>query len=139
MAPQKLQYLLYKHALLHGLNASVAASVPAVPPATSPTFRSYWLCLNTSYGMEFFLQTLVKKNKLRQRSMLVLQAVLMAASTAAALQTMNQLTGPEVAALSLALNLGRRGNELTNTALTFGGALLGAEARRRAAVEAWWG
>jgi hypothetical protein len=87
--------------------------------------------------MEFFLQTLVKKGNLRQRSMLGMQALLMAASTAAALHTMWQLTRPEAAALSLALNLGRRGRDVTNTALTFGCTLLLAEARHRVGVE--WG
>ena len=48
------QYLLYKHCLLHGLN--VSAAIDGLTLATDAPFRMYWLCLNTSYVFEFFLQ-----------------------------------------------------------------------------------
>lgn len=56
---KKAQYLLYKHALLHGLNVSVA--VAGLKLAGTPPFQSYWLLLNAAYVMEFFLQTLVRR------------------------------------------------------------------------------
>ncbi len=68
---KKGQYLLYKHVLLHGLNASLAVD-GAAAFAAERHFRQYWLCLNTAYVLEFFLQTLVKKGRLGQRGMLQL-------------------------------------------------------------------
>jgi hypothetical protein len=69
---KKGQYLFYKHVLLHGLNISVALRYqqstlqPTHPSSllssvlTRPSWRLYWLALNTSYVMEFFLQTMVR-------------------------------------------------------------------------------
>ena len=48
------QYLLYKHCLLHGLN--VSAAIDGLTLGNDAQFRMYWLCLNTSYVFEFFLQ-----------------------------------------------------------------------------------
>ena len=53
-ATPQAQYLLYKHCLLHGLN--VSAAIDGLTLATDAQFRMYWLCLNTSYVFEFFLQ-----------------------------------------------------------------------------------
>ena len=120
---KKAQYLLYKHALLHGLNLSAALDGLALPG--SRPFQLYWMCLNTSYVMEFFLQTLVKRGYLAQPAMLRVQRVLMAVSTATALRVLLAVR-PSAVALSLALNLARRGRELSNVALVLA-ALLAAD------------
>ena len=78
--------MVYKHALLHGLNASIACSGAAI--AEERSFRLYWCCLNTAYVFEFFMQTLVKRQYMSQTWMLVLQNVLMLVSTVAALQVL---------------------------------------------------
>lgn len=85
---KKYQYVFYKHFLLHGLNISLVLynSTPSsgVGVAEWPAFRIYWLLLNTAYVMEFFLQTLVKKGHLKQQTMLLMQKLLMLASSIAA-------------------------------------------------------
>ncbi len=116
---KKYQYVLYKHALLHGLNVSVALAQPLAgerPLVQSRVFRLYWVCLNAAYVLEFFLQTLVKRAYLRQSRMLALNALLMAASTAAALPVLLRVRA-DAAALSLALNFVRRGRDVSNTAI----------------------
>ena len=113
---RQAQYLLYKHALLHGLNASVAmAAAPPMLPLRRG-FRLYWVCLNAAYVLEFFLQTLVRRRALRQGRMLALNATLMAASTLAAAPVVALRVRPVAAALSCALNFARRGHELGNMA-----------------------
>ncbi len=99
---KKWQYVFYKHCLLHGLNVSLVIS-PATDFSSSASFRVYWLLLNASYVLEFFLQTLVKKGHTPQRQMLKMQKVLMAAATAAAAGVLPQVH-PLVAACSLCLN-----------------------------------
>ncbi len=117
---KKYQYVLYKHALLHGLNISAALANPGPAAEVSlpqtRAFRLFWVCLNAAYVLEFFLQTLVKRRVLAQAHMLSMNALLMAASTAAALPVL-QLVRPLAAAASLALNFARRGRDLSNTAL----------------------
>ena len=110
---KKYQYLLYKHCLLHGLNLSLALEGAAV--AELPAFRLYWLCLNTAYVLEFFLQTLVKKGYMSQAMMIGMQQLLMAVSTFAALHVLQHVR-VSIAALSLALNLLRRSSDVGNTA-----------------------
>lgn len=125
---KKYQYLLYKHLLLHGLNVALAISPPSphrIDPSSSssPTtvgasreWRVYWLCLNTAYTMEFFLQTLVRRRHLAQRTMLSLNALLMAASTVAALAVVRQNPTAMVSLglLSCLLNFVRRRHETQN-------------------------
>ena len=111
---KKWQYVLYKHVLLHGLN--ICAAMRGGIDASGRTFRLYWLCLNSSYVLEFFLQTLVKRGYLRQGRMLALNALLMGASTLAAVPVILAVH-PLVAASSLALNFGRRGRDVSNVAL----------------------
>ena len=125
---KKYQYLLYKHLLLHGLNASLAAGVSLFASSTAPTslaatpvWRLYWTCLNIAYVHEFFLQTLVKRGYMRQPMMLGLNQLLMAVSTYAALRVLPSVH-PLLAALSLALNLARRGREVSNGAVVLGAA-----------------
>lgn len=109
---KKYQYLFYKHFLLHGLNISLAVEARA-PLPYQRSFRQYWLCLNTSYVMEFFLQTLVKKCVMGQSTMLVLQHILMLGSSAAALDVLRHVHLLP-AALSLVLNLVNRGHDVLN-------------------------
>ena len=126
---KKYQYLLYKHLLLHGLNASLAAGVSLFASSTAAStslaatqeWRLYWTCLNIAYVHEFFLQTLVKRGYMRQPMMLGLNQLLMAVSTYAALRVLPSVH-PLLAALSLALNLARRGSEVSNGALVLGAA-----------------
>ena len=79
------------------------------------------MLLNTSYVMEFFLQTLVKKKMMPQMFMLLLQNLLMVASGWTVGKMMweaagegNRLLLPSVATLSVALNFWRRGHEVAN-------------------------
>eukprot|EP00668_Euglena_longa_P004073 GGOE01004777.1.p1 GENE.GGOE01004777.1~~GGOE01004777.1.p1 ORF type:complete len:197 (+),score=62.73 GGOE01004777.1:522-1112(+) len=109
---KKYQYLLYKHCLLHGLNISVALRGRHV--ADYPAFRLYWMCLNTAYVMEFFLQSLVKRKVMRQSTMLRMQQWLMLVSTFAALQVLQDVH-PVIAAASLLLNLIHRHHDVLNT------------------------
>eukprot|EP00947_MAST-08B_sp_MAST-8B-sp1_P002900 g2900.t1 len=115
---KKYQYLLYKHVLLHGLNLSLAldGDSAAAPLTLRLPFRAYWLALNTSYVMEFFLQTLVKKKYMAQVTMVWLQHLLMLTATVSVLPILSRIN-PVICACSLALNLLQRGNDWPNTAL----------------------
>ena len=111
---KKYQYILYKHALLHGLNVSMALGDGTEEPLVGTAhFRLYWLCLNIAYVFEFFMQTLVKRQFMSQGWMLLLQQVLMLVSTAAAVQVL-QVVRVLPAMLSLMLNFTRRGREVSN-------------------------
>ena len=110
---KKGQYLLYKHALLHALNATAAAR-QGVHLVVRPCFRGYWLALNTAYVMEFYLQTLVKRRRLAQAHMLLLNGLLMLASTIFALELLSTHVCLPVALASLGLNFVRRHHEMTN-------------------------
>jgi hypothetical protein len=112
---KKYQYVFYKHFLLHGLNISIALRGHNL--STDKLFRFYWLLLNTAYVMEFFMQTLVKKGYMLQNTMLVMQHILMAASSLVAigaLRNVNLL----VAFISLILNFANRKHDVVNTAAT---------------------
>ena len=78
---KKWQYVLYKTALLHGLNVSAVFFTENL--ARRKAFQLYWRCLNASYVMEFFLQTLVKRRTISQVEMLTMNMFLMVVSTAA--------------------------------------------------------
>lgn len=69
-----------------GGSAMCAEHALAQLDPSAPAWRSFWICLNASYVMEFFLQTLVKRGLLPQTTMLRLNQLLMAASTLAAIQ-----------------------------------------------------
>lgn len=109
---KKYQYVFYKHFLLHGLNISVA--VYGYEIACNWYFRLYWSLICTSYVMEFFLQTLVKKGYMLQSTMLVLQKLLMMASTIAAVHVLLLYVNPWVSMLSLVLNFLHRKHDMTN-------------------------
>lgn len=129
---KKAQYLFYKHVLLHGVNITVALFQSTIPsstplPCTLP-WRVYWLALNTSYVMEFFLQTLVRRNLLATVHMFRLQRWLMATSSVAAVWVLIQLLWMESELLwwrppltcltSLVLNFTNRHQDVTNVLLT---------------------
>ena len=69
---KKSQYVFYKHFVLHGFNISSALN-PSNLPSWTRAWRIFWLHLNGSYVMKFFLQSLVKRGVLRQDEMLFLQ------------------------------------------------------------------
>lgn len=148
---KKAQYLFYKHVILHGLNISVAVGgstsdsllLSSSSNQTTTTsnrnhrfdipygihWRTFWLLLNTSYVMEFFLQTLVKRKVLSQAYMIVLQKILMLAASFSAMTvlfgngTEQALVRPELCLLSLSLNFVHRHHDVFNTmgiALAFG-------------------
>lgn len=111
---KKYQYVFYKHFILHGLNITVA--VTNSNPVRTQTFRLFWMLLNASYVMEFFLQTLVKKSYISQLQMLVLQQLLMLASSIVACYVLAYIDF-RIASASLFLNFVHRGHDVTNFAL----------------------
>jgi hypothetical protein len=140
---KKYQYIFYKHWMLHGLNASMSLPFLAsgfyvstqsgfpyvslegdgsagdkgeVHLVNTDVFRMYWLCLNVSYVMEFFMQTLVKRKFMSQSMMMVLQRLLMGASTLTALGVVSHVH-PVPASLSLMLMFARRKQEVSNFVL----------------------
>lgn len=140
---KKYQYIFYKHWMLHGLNASMSLPFLAsgfyvstqsgfpyvslegdgsagdkgeVHLVNTNVFRMYWLCLNVSYVMEFFMQTLVKRKYMSQSMMMVLQRLLMGASTLTALGVVSHVH-PVPASLSLMLMFARRKQEVSNFVL----------------------
>ena len=120
---KKWQYIFYKHTILHGLNVSVAvvsSSRRQQGIALTSQWRIFYLLLNTSYVMEFFLQSLVRRGVLTQRFMMFLNGLLMAASSLAAMDS--NVLGQvriEAALLSLWLNFSNRGHDILNTMATF--------------------
>ena len=121
---KKWQYVFYKHTILHGLNISVAfpaistvvksEQASAIPFPLSASWRSFWVCLNASYVFEFYLQSLVKRRFLSQRSMLLLQRVLMSASSISALLAVKGVVRPELCIASVMLNFTNRGHDIVN-------------------------
>ena len=79
-------------------------------------FRLYWLILNTSYVMEFFLQTLVKKNYLYQNTMLFMQKLLMFSASIVAVKVLSNVHFG-IAMTSLILNFTNRGYDFCNNIL----------------------
>mmetsp|Transcript_25553 Transcript_25553/g.38032 ORF Transcript_25553/g.38032 Transcript_25553/m.38032 type:complete len:377 (-) Transcript_25553:27-1157(-) len=124
---KKWQYVFYKHFILHGLNISVASSYQSyknddttLPLPLTPQWRIFWLLLNTSYVMEFFLQSLVKRQVLSQKFMMVLNALLMISASIASME--KNVLGQvkiEAALISLFLNFYNRGHDVLNTMVTF--------------------
>jgi len=110
---KKYQYMFYKHALLHGLNISVALAGGS-DLAETQIFRMYWIALNTSYVMEFFLQTMVRRKRLSQQTMLRLQQILMLGASVSAMHVCWSSVRFDVALLSLLANLVHRGADTFN-------------------------
>ena len=127
---KKAQYVFLKHVLQHGLNAGVvvaatrASSSPSSPSSLADTlfFRAYWLTLNTAFVMEFFMQTLVKKNKLSQRTMLRANKMLMFTSSLAAAFVVAKAS-LVAAATSCALNVLSPAREARTVALALAAAV----------------
>ncbi|CAB9506768.1 expressed unknown protein [Seminavis robusta] len=145
---KKSQYMFYKHVLLHGLNISMALQQSTAVMqeynhdnrmTATPAWRVYWLALNTSYVMEFFLQTLVRRNVIHNPTMLRLQQWLMTTSSIAAMwilagryyyyygsssqddETMSMIhVRPLVCLMSLVLNLVHRHHDVFNVMITAG-------------------
>jgi hypothetical protein len=111
---KKYQYVFYKHFILHGLNITVAVNDISI--ANNRGFRLFWLLLNLSYVMEFFLQTLVKKNYMSQSTMLSLQKILMSAASLSSTSVLRVINFPAALA-SLILNFTNRKQDLFNTLL----------------------
>ena len=123
---KKYQYVFLKHVLQHGLNIGVAmesvlrltftdsemANAPA-PLVDCVQFRLYWLCVNSAFVFEFFMQTLVKKRMLKQRIMLGANVFLMLTSSMAVFFVLKQTHFP-ASIVSLALNFLKPGRELRN-------------------------
>jgi hypothetical protein len=112
---KKAQYVFYKHFVLHGLNISICLN----PSNLSLTqgWRIFWLHLNVSYVMEFFLQSLVKRKILRQIEMLHLQRLLITSATLSALIPIFGSVQLELCMLSLVLNFVNRYHDVFNTIL----------------------
>ena len=143
---KKWQYVFYKHALLHGLNICVAIhssttllTIPSSTTPTTPTSSSstsstwslasllgreghgdrvalYWVALNTAYVLEFFLQSLVRKKAMAQKTHLVINALLMGVSTYAALPLL-AFVGWKIPLASLIANFTNRKHDVANTTL----------------------
>ena len=110
---KKYQYMFYKHALLHGLNTTVAFNGYCFQDTC--IFRLYWLLLNAAYVFEFFLQTLVKKDHMSQITMLILQTLLMLACSIVAIAVLSKVS-LTVSFISLLLNLmARKRGDFLNT------------------------
>ena len=120
---KKWQYVFYKTCLLHGLNVSAAIGFGRSRSNRSSTsgtfFQLYWLCLNASYVMEFFLQTLVKKKYGTQSNVLFMNQFLMLVSSFSALPIVMNRVHPIAFLAAFALNFLNRKKELTNVCLAF--------------------
>ena len=112
---KKWQYVFYKHVILHGVNISLAVSSTfaiqesAIPYSSS--WRVFWVLLNTSYVMEFFLQSMVKARVLSQSTMLWLQRFLMTISSLSALVVLQHVR-VWICLSSLMLNFVHRHHDL---------------------------
>ena len=122
---KKWQYVFYKHVILHGLNISIAFPREGISSLTNidnidlplpltTEWRIFWIALNTSYVMEFFLNSLVKRDILSQQYMMILNGLLMCSASLAAVCVVNSVR-LEAAMLSLLFNFGNRGHDVINT------------------------
>ncbi|KAL7540229.1 hypothetical protein ACHAXR_009964 [Thalassiosira sp. AJA248-18] len=123
---KKWQYVFYKHAILHGLNISIAFPKginpqyynASLPLPTTLEWRVFWLALNTSYVMEFFLQSVEKRGILSQRCMMMMNGLLMTSSSLAAVGAVFGRVRIEAAVISLLLNFVNRRHDILNTIVT---------------------
>ena len=126
---KKWQYVFYKTCNKHGLNVSSAifeSSSSSSSKTTTTTiltthgerFQLYWLCLNASYVMEFFLQTLVKKKYGTQSNALLMNQFLMVVSSLSAFPVVVHRVHPIAFVAALALNFLNRKQETANVCLT---------------------
>ena len=121
---KKWQYVFYKHVIFYGVNISVAvpntnkAFIHTTPLPLRMSWRIFWIALNASYVMEFFLQTLVKRHIITQKTMINLQRLLMSVSSIIAVTGVLGNIRPEIPFISLFLNFNHRGHEVSNTMIT---------------------
>ena len=126
---KKWQYVFYKHVILHGLNISMAVistsdnhtdNLHRHPLPLTTEWRIFWLCLNTSYVMEFFLQSMVKRGVFSQQNGLLINGLLMISSSLAAIGAVFGRVRIEAAVISLLLNFINRGHDVLNTMIAAG-------------------
>ena len=123
---KKWQYVFYKTCCLHGLNISSAIwgrSTDLSVATGGKRFQLYWCCLNASYVMEFFLQTLVKKKYAAQSNVLLMNQFLMLVSSLSAIPVVLSRVHPIAFLAALALNFLNRKKEATNACLALGACL----------------
>jgi hypothetical protein len=112
---KKAQYLFYKHGVLHGVNLTVILDVDALKEIPyQSSWRTFWILLNASYVMEFFMQTMVKRNVIDQSTMLWFQRFLMAAASLGAMVVLKYVP-IWIFLLSLVLNFVHRHHDVVNT------------------------
>ena len=116
---KKSQYLFYKHFLLHGMNLTAFLH----PDFTNcrNSWRLFWDCLNASYVLEFFLQSLVKRKALEQSTMLFMNRWLMFVSTLAACLVLWDFPIPWICCgISLVWNWVHRHHDFSHTLVLAG-------------------
>jgi hypothetical protein len=112
---KKSQYLFYKHGVLHGINISVVLNANAIHEIPYHlSWRIFWILLNTSYVMEFFLQTLVKRNVMGQVTMLWFQRFLVTTASMGAIIIFKYVS-IWIMGVSLLLNFIHRHHDVMNT------------------------
>ena len=122
---KKCQYIFYKHVILHGVNiysmiciahnnssSSSRSSSSTIPYSTS--WRIFWLLLNLSYVMEFFLQSIVKRRIISQSGMLYLQRWLMSTASISAICVLLEI--PMTSSSSLVAAVTTTDSETTTSA-----------------------
>jgi hypothetical protein len=116
---KKAQYMFGKHVILHGLNLTVCChgngATFVSDLISSASWRIFWICLNTAYVMEFFLQSLVKRGVIEQPTMLLLNLTLMVISSIAALDSVLGHVRWDLCVVSCFLNMIHRGHDVLNT------------------------
>ncbi|RYH19685.1 hypothetical protein EON65_25715 [archaeon] len=100
--------------MLHGLNITLALTGQAA--LRERFFHIFWLLLNLSYVMEFFLQTLVKRKHMSQTQLLTLQHILMLAASLSAAAVL-RFVSPLLSLCSLMMMFLNRKQDLFNTML----------------------
>lgn len=125
---KKVQYIFYKHVILHGIHIAQATyrsnprgigdsdSYSSSTIVLHHSWRLFWILLNTSYVMEFFLNSLVRRHFLSQSSMLLLNRWLMFWASAMAVQVLLRCRVSILVCVgSAALNFVRRHCDVQNT------------------------
>lgn len=119
---KKSQYVFYKHFVLHGLNICFALSPSSLP--WTQAWRIFWLHLNVSYVMEFFMQSLVKRKVIQQQEMIWLQRLLITSATLSSFVPIFGTVRIELCLASMLLNFVNRHHDVVNTILVAGVAAL---------------
>ena len=80
--------------------------------------RFVYICNQTSYVMEFFLQRILKRGVLSQHRMMMMNGLLMASSSLAAVKAVFGRVRVETALVSLLLNFTNRHHDILNVMAT---------------------